>query len=99
VAPGREATPCSAASCLKVGCIPSKAAARRSGEGGGERLAAHGVSFPEPTLDLDRAERFKSVTVARLTGGLAQMARQRKVEIIRGTARVCLARQPRRHRR
>jgi len=74
--------------CLNVGCIPSKALLHVAAvKEEAQRLAAHGVSFPEPTLDLDKLRDFKSVTVARLTGGLAQMARQRKVEIIRGTAR------------
>ncbi len=74
--------------CLNVGCIPSKALLHVAAvKEEAQRLAAHGVSFPEPTLDLDKLRDFKSATVARLTGGLAQMARQRKVEIIRGTAR------------
>ena len=74
--------------CLNVGCIPSKAllhVAAVTEEA--IRLAAHGVSFGTPTVDLDKLRAFKAGTVRRLTDGLAQMARQRKVEIVRGTAR------------
>ncbi len=74
--------------CLNVGCIPSKAllhVAAVTEEA--QRLAAHGVSFGAPTIDLDKLRRFKAGTVRRLTDGLAQMARQRKVAVIRGTAR------------
>ena len=74
--------------CLKVGCIPSKAllhVAAVTEEA--VRLAAHGISFGAPTVDLEKLRSFKAGTVRRLTDGLAQMARQRKVEVIRGTAR------------
>lgn len=74
--------------CLNVGCIPSKALLHVAAvKEEAQRLAAHGVAFDEPALDLDRLRDFKNATVARLTGGLAQMARQRKVEVIRGNAR------------
>ncbi|RUP13620.1 MAG: dihydrolipoyl dehydrogenase [Methylobacterium sp.] len=74
--------------CLNVGCIPSKAllhVAAVTEEA--VRLAAHGISFGAPTVDLEKLRSFKAGTVRRLTDGLAQMARQRKVEVIRGTAR------------
>ncbi|EIZ83622.1 dihydrolipoamide dehydrogenase [Methylobacterium sp. GXF4] len=74
--------------CLNVGCIPSKAllhVAAVTEEAG--RLAAHGISFGAPTIDLDKLRAFKAGTVRRLTDGLTQMARQRKVEVLRGTAR------------
>jgi dihydrolipoamide dehydrogenase len=74
--------------CLNVGCIPSKAllhVAAVTEEA--VRLAAHGVSFGAPTIDLEKLRSFKARTVRRLTDGLAQMARQRQVEVIRGTAR------------
>ena len=74
--------------CLNVGCIPSKAllhVAAVTEEAG--RLAAHGISFGAPSVDLEKLRSFKAGTVRRLTDGLAQMARQRKVEVIRGTAR------------
>jgi dihydrolipoamide dehydrogenase len=74
--------------CLNVGCIPSKAllhVAAVTEEA--TRLAAHGISFGAPTVDLGKLRAFKAATVRRLTDGLAQMARQRKVEVVRGTAR------------
>ena len=74
--------------CLNVGCIPSKALLHVAAvKEEAQRLAAHGIAFGEPALDLDKLRDFKSATVSRLTGGLAQMARQRKVEVIHGTAR------------
>ena len=74
--------------CLNVGCIPSKAllhVAAVTEEA--TRLAAHGISFGAPSIDLEKLRAFKAGTVRRLTDGLAQMARQRKVEVVQGTAR------------
>ncbi len=74
--------------CLNVGCIPSKAllhVAAVTEEA--QRLADHGVSFGAPSIDLVKLRAFKGATVRRLTDGLAQMARLRKVEVVRGTAR------------
>jgi dihydrolipoamide dehydrogenase len=75
--------------CLNVGCIPSKAllhVARVIAEG--EEAAEQGVRFGAPEIDLDGVRAFKDGTVARLTGGLAGMARQRGVEVVRGTGRL-----------
>ncbi|CAM5395508.1 dihydrolipoyl dehydrogenase [Rhodanobacter lindaniclasticus] len=72
--------------CLNVGCIPSKAllhAAAVIDEA--EAMAAHGVSFGKPKLDLDKLRDFKTKVVGQLTGGLAGMARQRKVRSVIGT--------------
>jgi dihydrolipoamide dehydrogenase len=74
--------------CLNVGCIPSKAllhTARVIDEAAA--LEAHGVSFGDPVIDLDRLRAFKDGVVAKLTGGLAGMAGQRKVEVIQGQGR------------
>ena len=74
--------------CLNVGCIPSKALLHvASVTEEAQRLAAHGISFGAPAIDLDKLRSFKAGTVRRLTDGLTQMARQRKVTVIRGTAR------------
>ena len=73
--------------CLNVGCIPSKAllhTARVIDEAAS--MAAHGVSFGEPRIDLGKLREFKNGVVGKLTGGLANMARQRKVEVIQGRA-------------
>jgi dihydrolipoamide dehydrogenase len=75
--------------CLNVGCIPSKALlhmARVLAEV--EEAAEAGISFGEPKLDLDRLRSWKQSVVDRLTGGLETLAKQRKVEVVRGTARL-----------
>ena len=74
--------------CLNVGCIPSKAllhAARVVAEA--EEMAEHGISFGEPSVDLEALLAWKESVVGKLTGGLAGLARQRKVEVIQGEAR------------
>jgi dihydrolipoyl dehydrogenase len=74
--------------CLNVGCIPSKAllhAARVIAET--EEMASHGVSFGAPDVDLGKLLEWKQSVVDRLTGGLDGLAKQRKVEVIHGTAR------------
>jgi dihydrolipoamide dehydrogenase len=73
--------------CLNVGCIPSKAllhAAKVLTEA--RDFAQHGVRFGEPEVDLDALRGWKDSVVNRLTGGLAGLAKQRKVNVIRGTA-------------
>ncbi len=74
--------------CLNVGCIPSKALLHSAAVIGEVRaMAAHGVSFGEPKLDLDKLRDFKTGVVGKLTGGLAGMAKQRKVRIVQGLGR------------
>lgn len=72
--------------CLNVGCIPSKAllhTAKVITEA--EETAHHGVSFSAPNIDLDVLRNWKSNdVVAKLTGGLAQMAKQRGVTVVVG---------------
>jgi dihydrolipoamide dehydrogenase len=72
--------------CLNVGCIPSKAllhAAKVVAET--KEMSAHGVSFTAPTIDVDALRSWKDGVVSRLTGGLAGLAKQRKVTTITGT--------------
>src|SRR5213078_1450072 len=74
--------------CLNIGCIPSKAllhAARVIAET--KEMSAHGLSFAAPTIDLDALRDWKDGVVSRLTGGLAGLAKQRKVTTIVGTGR------------
>ena len=74
--------------CLNIGCIPSKAllhAAKVIAET--KEMAAHGLSFADPQIDLDKLRDWKEGVVKRLTGGLAGLAKQRKVEVVRGTGR------------
>jgi len=71
--------------CLNVGCIPSKAllhAAAVIDEAAA--MADHGVVFGEPDIDIDKLRGWKERVVGQLTGGLASMAKQRGVTVIRG---------------
>ncbi len=74
--------------CLNVGCIPSKAllhAAAVIDEAAA--MADHGVVFAQPVIDMDKLRGFKEKVVGQLTGGLAAMAKQRKVTVIQGSGR------------
>jgi dihydrolipoamide dehydrogenase len=74
--------------CLNVGCIPSKAllhAAKVIAET--KEMGEHGLSFAEPTIDLDKLRSWKDGVVGKLVGGLAGLAKQRKVTTLRGTGR------------
>jgi dihydrolipoyl dehydrogenase len=74
--------------CLNVGCIPSKAllhVARVIAES--EEAADQGIRFSSPEIDLEGVRAFKQGAVDRLTGGLAGLAKQRKVEVVTGTGR------------
>ena len=71
--------------CLNVGCIPSKAllhTAQIINEA--EHMSSNGVKFGKPEIDLAGINGFKSRVVTKLTGGLKQLAKQRKVEIVNG---------------
>ncbi len=71
--------------CLNVGCIPSKAllhAARVLDEA--RSFAAHGITFGEPSIDLDKLRSWKSSVVERLTSGLTALAKTRKVTVVQG---------------
>jgi len=73
--------------CLNVGCIPSKALLHTAAVIEQAAAAAeHGVRFGEPEIDLERLRAWKDGVVGKLTGGLAGMAKQRKVEVVQGTA-------------
>lgn len=72
--------------CLNVGCIPSKAllhAAKVITET--EEMGAHGIRFAKPEVDIDALRGWKDGVVKKLTGGLGGLARQRKVQVVRGT--------------
>ena len=72
--------------CLNVGCIPSKAllhTAKVITEA--EETAHHGITFNKPNIDLIALKNWKeNDVVAKLTGGLASMAKQRSVTTIQG---------------
>lgn len=74
--------------CLNVGCIPSKALLHLAYVKEEALSAAeHGIDFGKPSIDLDKIRGFKDGVVKRLTDGLSQMARMRKVEVITGSAK------------
>lgn len=75
--------------CLNVGCIPSKALLHMA-KVLDESLAfaAHGMTFGEPEMDLDKLRSWKDGVVNKLTGGLKSMAKQRNVRVITGTGRL-----------
>ena len=80
--------------CLNVGCIPSKALlhAARVIEDAHE-MGANGVAFGKPKLDAAKLTGWKSGVVRKLTDGLDALAKQRKVRVVRGTARFASAQQ------
>ena len=74
--------------CLNAGCIPSKALlhiARVIDEAA--QFRNHGIRFGEPEIDVASLVTWKDRVVSRLTRGLAQLARQRKVEVLNGSGR------------
>ena len=71
--------------CLNVGCIPSKALLHAAAVvDAATELAAHGIAFGTPKVDLDRLREFKGKVVGKLTTGLASMAKLRKVTAVEG---------------
>jgi len=74
--------------CLNVGCIPSKALLHTAAVmDEAAALGAHGIRYAAPQIDIDGLRGFKESVVKRLTGGLAGMAKARKVEVVRGVGR------------
>jgi dihydrolipoamide dehydrogenase len=71
--------------CLNVGCIPSKALLHAAKVITDAEEGAHmGLSFGKPKVDLDGLRKFKDGVVAKLTGGIGNMAKQRKVTVVEG---------------
>ena len=72
--------------CLNVGCIPSKALLHLASVlEEAQSLAAHGISFGQPKIDINALRAYKDGVVSKLTGGLAGMAKARKVTVLTGT--------------
>ena len=74
--------------CLYRGCIPTKTllhVAKVIREA--EKAKTWGVEFSQPHIDLDKIRSWKDHVVHKLTGGLGQLCRQRKIRVIRGKAR------------
>ncbi|MCB6182415.1 dihydrolipoyl dehydrogenase [Leeia sp. TBRC 13508] len=71
--------------CLNVGCIPSKALLHTTAVLDETRhMAEHGITFAEPQIDIDKLRGYKEKVIGKLTGGLAGMAKARKVEVVQG---------------
>ncbi len=73
--------------CLYRGCIPSKAllhVAKLIGEA--RHAESWGVKFGDPSIDLDRLRGFKDQVVQKMTGGLSQVAKLRKITYFQGKA-------------
>ncbi|MBN6150433.1 dihydrolipoyl dehydrogenase [Xanthomonas sp. AmX2] len=73
--------------CLNVGCIPSKALLHAAAVIDEVAHAGDfGVDFGQPKITLDKLRDYKEKVVGKLTGGLASMAKQRKVRTVQGVA-------------
>jgi dihydrolipoamide dehydrogenase len=74
--------------CLNVGCIPSKALLHTAAiVDEVKAMAAHGISYGEPKVEIDKLRAYKESVIGKLTGGLAGMAKARKVVTVRGIGR------------
>lgn len=73
--------------CLFRGCIPSKALLHVAKLINETKEAKHwGVDFGEPMINLDQLREFKNKVVGKMTGGLGQLAKQRKINFVQGRA-------------
>lgn len=73
--------------CLFRGCIPSKALLHVAKLINETKEAKHwGVDFGEPKINLDQLREFKNKVVGKMTGGLGQLAKQRKINFVQGRA-------------
>ena len=73
--------------CLYRGCIPSKAllhVAKLINES--KEAKSWGIDFGEPTIDIDKLRAYKNKVVAKLTGGLGVLSKQRKINYVQGWA-------------
>jgi dihydrolipoamide dehydrogenase len=74
--------------CLNVGCIPSKALLHTAAVmDEAKTMSKHGIHFAEPKIELDQLRAYKDGVIGKLTGGLAGMAKARKVKVVRGLGR------------
>src|SRR5690606_39175142 len=73
--------------CLYRGCIPSKALLHVAKVASEAKHASHwGLTYTEPTIDIDKLRGYKDSVVEKLTGGLGQLSKQRKITFIQGKA-------------
>jgi len=73
--------------CLYRGCIPSKALLHVAKVASEAKHATNwGLTYAEPKIDLDKLRSFKDGVVSKLTGGLGQLSKQRKITFVQGKA-------------
>ena len=73
--------------CLNVGCIPSKALLHVAAVMDEvKHFDALGITFTPPSIDLGKLRTHKEKVIGKLTGGLAAMAKMRKVTVVQGNA-------------
>ncbi|TFW11364.1 dihydrolipoyl dehydrogenase [Massilia arenosa] len=71
--------------CLNVGCIPSKALLHVAAViDETATMASHGVKFAKPEVNIDELRAYKDKVISKMTGGLAGMAKARKVNVMQG---------------
>ncbi|MDL2354691.1 MAG: dihydrolipoyl dehydrogenase [Pseudomonadota bacterium] len=71
--------------CLNVGCIPSKALLHVAAViDESASMSKHGITFAKPDVDVDQLRGWKEKVVSKMTGGLAGMAKARKVNVVQG---------------
>ena len=74
--------------CLNVGCIPSKALLHTTAVMDEVKtMAKHGITYGAPKIEIDQLRAYKDSVISKLTGGLAGMAKARKVNVVRGLGR------------
>ena len=74
--------------CLNVGCIPSKALLHTTAVMDEVKtMAKHGITYGPPKIEIDQLRAYKDSVISKLTGGLAGMAKARKVNVVRGLGR------------
>ena len=80
--------------CLNVGCIPSKALLHMAMVLDETReMADHGITWTEPKIDSQKIVNYKNSIIKKLTGGLQSLAKQRKVQVVKGTGQFTSANQ------
>jgi len=71
--------------CLNVGCIPSKALLHVAAViDEAASMSKHGVTFGAPVINVDELRSYKEKVISKMTGGLAGMAKARKVNVVQG---------------
>ncbi|MGZ8157246.1 MAG: dihydrolipoyl dehydrogenase [Methylobacter sp.] len=74
--------------CLNVGCIPSKTLLHvASVLNEAKEINPAGISFAEPDIDLEKLRSWKNTISSQLTTGLATLAKQRNVTVVKGVGR------------